>query len=207
MNTAQTMKIIRWRSGKLHVSMDGAVTVCGARVTAGRAYVVLETVDWHLHTNCYNCTHRLGVPAGYEQPLNGHDFPIRKKPANCVHDRDPRTCVLCTPSAARSWPCPNGCVDIRKHDPRYGEPTCTVYPPRNEVAANGTCVGDCESRERAMNRANPKLYLNLADSAMMTCYHCGGDVCTICQQTAVEHSMSVCESCEPMEAAYAEYLD
>ncbi|MBE1593318.1 hypothetical protein ACFPOI_21880 [Nonomuraea angiospora] len=43
---------------KVHVSLDGSRTVCGSEVP-DHATVMAPTVDWHLHTNCYNCAYRL----------------------------------------------------------------------------------------------------------------------------------------------------
>ncbi|GAB3411577.1 hypothetical protein [Flindersiella endophytica] len=68
------------RSSKIHVSLTGARTVCGAYIPAD-AVVLAVTPDWHLHTDCYNCSAKLWVhyaPAGYQRPINGSDFPIRR---------------------------------------------------------------------------------------------------------------------------------
>lgn len=68
------------RVSKVHVSLTGARTVCGAYVPA-HATVVAVTADWHLHTDCYTCTTRLWVhyaPCGYQRPINGSDFPLRR---------------------------------------------------------------------------------------------------------------------------------
>jgi hypothetical protein len=68
------------RRSKVHVSLTGARTVCGAHIPADAA-VVAVTADWHLHTDCYNCTTKLWVhyaPTGYQRPINGSDFPLRR---------------------------------------------------------------------------------------------------------------------------------
>jgi hypothetical protein len=75
------MAIVRWKAGKLHVTRDGVRTGCGALVphTATRT---IATLDWHLHTNCYNCAYRLWPrqgPPGYIRPGNGADFPPRRR--------------------------------------------------------------------------------------------------------------------------------
>jgi hypothetical protein len=179
------VKIVRWRSGKLHVSPDGLRTACGADVVAARAPVVQVTEDWHLFTNCYNCAYRLKVPPGHVQPRDGKDFPIRRA---CQHDRDPDTCYSCNPSKfVRNWPCPNGCTDQSNHV--YSYPRCLVWPPKR------SCDDCCESLERALTRANPKSLLDLPDSAMSNCYHCDGYVCASCQSTPVEGPVLVCD-CE-----------
>lgn len=171
------MKLTRWRTTAkkapvVHVTADGIKTGCGVLIPE-RAMLTRDASEWYLHTTCYNCTHRLWPlhgPADYICPANSRDFPPRKK---CPHGRDSRYCVRCTPSAARNWPCPNGCTDPVDHDPLRGSPTCTVYPPRLAPGSDGRCIDGCESTDAAIHRANPKMYFDLADSAMMTCYHCG----------------------------------
>lgn len=87
------MTIVRWsrprhgadanlgdRPSKVHVSLTGDRTVCGAYIPLD-ATVLCVTADWHLHTDCYNCTSKLWVhyaPHGYQRPVNGADFPIRR---------------------------------------------------------------------------------------------------------------------------------
>lgn len=181
-----TMKIVRWRSGKLHVSPDGLRTACGADVVAARARVVQVTEDWHLFTDCYNCVYRLKVPPGYVQPRDGKDFPIRRA---CEHGDDPGYCYSCNPlKFVRNWPCPNGCDDQMNHV--YSYPRCLVWPPKRS-----SCDDSCESEERVLTRANPKYFLDLPDRAMDTCYHCGGYVCVSCQTTPVDGPILVCD-CE-----------
>ncbi|MFC3986650.1 hypothetical protein [Streptosporangium jomthongense] len=65
---------------RVHVSVDGARTACGSDIPE-HATVKAETVEWHLHTNCYNCAYRLWpsyAPPGYIRPANSGDFPIRR---------------------------------------------------------------------------------------------------------------------------------
>src|SRR5215469_2774134 len=88
---------------KSHVSIDGAVTVCGFNVPPG-ATVVAATPDWHLFADCYNCVYRLWpghAPPGCVRPTGGADFPLR---AECPHSpgrgRDPLSCRDCTPPPA-----------------------------------------------------------------------------------------------------------
>ena len=90
---------------KLHVTRDGAQTVCGFPVRDD-AVVVAVTPDWHEHANCYNCVYRLWpdeAPAGYVRPRNGQDFPLRRE---CPHSpgrgMDPESCPTCTPRPART---------------------------------------------------------------------------------------------------------
>jgi hypothetical protein len=68
------------RRSKVHVSLTGARTACGAYIPVD-ATVVAVTADWHLHTDCYNCASKLWVhyaPEGYQRPVNGSDFPMRR---------------------------------------------------------------------------------------------------------------------------------
>lgn len=194
---AAALRIVRLKSGKLHVTADGIKTACGTLIPE-YATVTQPTPQWYLHTNCYNCTHRLWPqhgPREYLQPCNGRDFPPQRK---CPHGTASESCFTCTPVPKNlpNWPCPNGCTEPRDHDPRRRTPTCAVYPPGRPVGPDGRCVERCESTESAMRRANPKLWLDLADSAMMTCYHCGESVCVQCQSAPVEGSPGLCEACE-----------
>lgn len=84
-------------------------TVCGSEVP-DHATVMAPTVDWHLHTNCYNCAYRLWPDhrlVGCLRPANGRDFPLRTE---CPHHQgrgiDAKGCITCTSAAARNWPCP-----------------------------------------------------------------------------------------------------
>jgi hypothetical protein len=192
--TRTPMAIARWKSGKLHVTRDGAKTGCGALIPV-TATVTRATLDWYLHTNCYNCAYRLGPtegPAEYLCPGNGSDFPPRRR---CPHGRHPGGYVRCTPRGAQNWPCPNGCTDPVAHDPMYRYTKCTVQPPQKPAGPDRRCTDGCESTEKAMHRANPGLHFDLADSASMTCYHCGGAVCMSCQRTPIEEPHGLCDRC------------
>ena len=91
--------------------------------------------------------------------------------------------------------CPHGCTE--PHDRRYRYPRCTVFPEHRPVPQAGEhCPNGCESEERALARANPGVYFDLADSAMTRCYHCGGSICIACQQTAVDGPLRFCDSCD-----------
>lgn len=197
------MVVVRWRSGKIHVSADGVKTACGALIPV-QATRTIPTVDWVKHTTCYNCAYRLWPehgPADYLCPSNGKDFPIRKK---CQHGRDRRSCVSCTPSAARNWPCPKGCTDPADHDPLYRYPKCVVRPPIQSCGQDGRCIGACESTERVMHRANPGMWFDLADSASMCCYHCGEPVCVACQRVPVDDLLTLCAGCDEEAAGYSD---
>ncbi|MEV4773115.1 hypothetical protein [Micromonospora humida] len=188
------MLIVRWKPGKIHVSQNGIKTWCGSLVpdTATRT---VPTVDWHLHTNCYNCAYRLWpqhAPTGYLRPADGKDFPI---PKACPHGQRARGCVRCTPRAAQNWPCPNGCTDPVDHDPLHRYTKCTVFPPRQPTEPDGRCIGRCESTEKVVHRANPGMHFDLADSAAMTCYHCGEAVCVECQTNPVDSVLMFCDTC------------
>jgi hypothetical protein len=66
---------------------------------------------------------------------------------------------------------------------------------RKPTGADGRCIGGCESIELAARRANPRLNLDLADSAMFTCNGCQRDVCLECQTAPVEGALMFCDSC------------
>ena len=75
-------------------------------------------------------------------------------------------------------------------------------PPAEPIHAlrpDGRYMDHCESTELAMQRAIPRLWLDLADSAMMTCYHCGRMVCIQCQKAPVEDLLAFCEACDQSE--------
>lgn len=201
------MRIVRWWAGtkhtKLHVSADGIKTACGALVPE-RATVTRETPTWWEHTTCYNCCYRLWPthgPQGYLQPTNGRDFPIRRA---CSHRRDPRYCLTCDGSLIR--PCPN-CGN--RHDPMYSIPPCAVTPeglrerfgPPGPRCADGCCL----SEDRARHAYNPKLSLDLADSAMSYCYRCGLPVCISCQATPVPDDGGPLQFCARCDAEIATY--
>jgi hypothetical protein len=188
------MAIVRWKTGKRHVSQDGIRTACGHLVptTATRTS---PTPDWYEHTNCYNCAYRLWPdhgPAGYVCPTDGRDFPIQRA---CPHGRRKSGCTRCTPTAPSNWPCPNGCTDPADHDPMYRRPVCAKTPERKPTGPDGRCIGGCESIERATRRVNPNLLLDLADSAMFTCFSCSEWVCVECQTAPVQESLMVCDRC------------
>lgn len=189
------MAVVRWAATtKIHVTADGVKTACGVLIPA-RVRRTVPTVDWHLHTNCYNCAYRLWPvhgPADYLCPINGKDFPVQRR---CPHGDRTQNCVRCTPRAAQCWPCPNGCTDPLNHNPSYRFTTCTVHPPRRQLESDERCTTGCQSTELVMHRANPKLHFDLADSAVMTCYHCGEYVCVACQTAPVDSMLSVCDPC------------
>ncbi|MEV4826481.1 hypothetical protein [Micromonospora sp. NPDC049274] len=188
------MVIVRWKFGKKHVSQDGIKSWCGALVPA-TATRTLPTVDWHRHTDCYNCAYRLWslhAPPGYLRPADGKDFPIRRA---CPHGGDPRACTTCAPRPPRNWPCPRGCTDPRDHQSSGTYLKCTVFPPRQATGPDGRCVGQCESTDRVMHRANPGTFFDLADSASITCYHCGQYVCVGCETAPVGATLTFCAGC------------
>jgi hypothetical protein len=187
--------LTKWKGGKIHVSVDAIKTGCGALIPQ-QATISRATVEWYLHTNCYNCAYRLWDKHGaddYIRPVDGSDFPPRKK---CPHGGDKRWCVRCTPSAAQNWPCPNGCTNPLDHDPMNRYTKCTVRPPTRRTGPDGRCLQGCESTQRAIRAANPNLYLDLADSAISTCYHCGQRVCMRCQAGPVNDASSFCSLCD-----------
>jgi hypothetical protein len=76
-------------------------------------------------------------------------------------------------------------------------PRDTVWPQSGATQAAGRCTeGACESVERILKAANPGMSMDLADSAMMTCYHCGDGVCC-CQTAPVEFAGGclICPRC------------
>lgn len=112
------------RATKHHVSIDGTRTVCGTGIPAA-AVVIAETADWHLHATCYNCVHRLWpahAPAGFERPLDGADFPLRRtgeaRPRDVHPGRPPaKTNALAAsstqpPTATQSTRDPNPAPDV-----------------------------------------------------------------------------------------------
>jgi hypothetical protein len=77
-------------------------------------------------------------------------------------------------------------------------PRDTVRPERRDPQGAGRCPGGaCESVERVLKAANPEMFMDLADSALMTCYHCGEGVCCGCQTAPVEFAGScmLCPRC------------
>lgn len=187
---------------KRHVSIDGTRTACSKQVPAD-ATVVAVTPAWHEHANCYNCANRVWpdhAPHGYMRPASGADFPLRPE---CPHapgrGLDPIYCARCTPASVRAasdpnWSCPNGCAEPHELGRRY--PRCTVFPPARPVADGQRCPpGQCESVERAISRANPALFFDLADSARICCYHCQEPVCVSCQAAPVQEMVAICDPC------------
>lgn len=195
-----SMKVVRWRSGVKHISPDGRTTVCGHAVVPGRARVVADTTDWPGLVTCYNCGYR-NTPPGYLPPKSSADFPLKR--ACPEHPGWPQgQCVHCSPARVRPtapWPCPNGCTDPEDHAPRLRYRRCTVFPPRHDLNGHQRCPGQgeggCESRERVLRAANPRLDLDLPDSAIGTCYHCGLNVCPRCQTEPVEGPRMLCAGC------------
>ncbi|WP_179811317.1 hypothetical protein [Nocardiopsis sinuspersici] len=55
------------------------------------------------------------------------------------------------------------------------ETACTVFPPSRPLTDQDARVGECEPCDVVMKRANPKLFLDMADSTAASCYHCGRD--------------------------------
>lgn len=78
----------------------------------------------------------------------------------------------------------------------------SVFPARRLAGPDGRCRDVCESTERAMRRANPKLGFDLADSAMTTCYHCRHPVCLSCQTAPVDTDLAVCDPCGELDAEW-----
>ncbi|MBF6089459.1 hypothetical protein [Nocardia cyriacigeorgica] len=194
----------REKPTKNHVTLDGTKTVCGAKIPGTAVTVTARSDEWHLQANCYNCVYRLWdshAPEGYCRPSSGQDFPLTRA---CEHGRRPRTCMKCSPP--KSWSCPNGCTE--PHDPLARYPRCTVFPPHREVPEGERCPeGTCESTERALKRANPGLFLDLADSASMTCYHCYNSVCVNCERNPVDGPLTFCDPCAEAEVHNLQMLD
>jgi len=46
-----------------------------------------------------------------------------------------------------------------------------------------------------MHRANPGTFFDLADSASITCYHCGQYVCVGCETAPVGATLTFCAGC------------
>ncbi|MFI6031634.1 hypothetical protein [Amycolatopsis magusensis] len=181
----------------MHISEDGLTTVCGSVIRPDRARILHETTSWAGHVNCYNCAYR-HTPPGYLAPCSSKDFPLRREcPNHPGRGLAADSCHMCDPSTLRpqNWPCPNGCTNPLDHNPMHRYTKCTVSPDRREAGPTGRCLDGCESTARAMHRANPGLYFDLADSASMFCYHCGTPVCVSCQQQAVDSSCTVCSQC------------
>lgn len=179
-NSGQPMRLAWWRTSSKtptrHITLDGRTTVC-KRKLPHQAHVSGEEPQWHLKANCYNCARNLASHyqgLGLICPVDGKDFPPRPK---CPHGRASRDCVRCTPSAVQNWPCLNGCTDPADHDPLHRYTKCTVHPPQREPSTeDGQCADQCETTDQVIHRANPGLHFDLADSASMTCYHCGHEV-------------------------------
>ncbi|WP_439660596.1 hypothetical protein ACSHWB_03225 [Lentzea sp. HUAS TT2] len=193
----QPAKVVRWRNGKMHISEDGLTTVCGSAIRPDRARVLHETANWAERVNCYNCAYR-HTPPGYVSPRSSKDFPLKRECQNHPgRGLAVDSCYMCDPSTLRpqNWPCPIGCSNPLDHNPMHRYTKCTVFPDPREPGNTGRCIEACESKELAMTRANPKLWFDLADSAVTTCYHCGESVCVICQRAAVERDLTCCSRC------------
>jgi len=173
------MKLVRSRSGTVHISEDGLTAACGYAVTPSRATIVRQTRDWAEQVSCYNCAYR-HTPPGYVPPRSSRDFPLKKVcPTHPARGVAAGNCMLCDPSKVappQNWPCPNGCTDPAAHSPCSMYTRCTMFPPRLEPGPDGRCLDGCESTQRALRRANPRLSFDFADSALMLCYHCGFDL-------------------------------
>jgi DNA polymerase III subunit epsilon len=71
--------LVRWlRSGKLHITLDGVLTVCGSEITPETAEMLSDSTNWAERVRCYNCAYR-HTPPGYHQPVSGGDFPLRRR--------------------------------------------------------------------------------------------------------------------------------
>lgn len=198
--SVEAMTVVKWHRGKMHVSADGVVTVCGALITPAKGGVVATTAEWPRLISCYNCAYRC-TPKGFVAPSSGQDFPLRRE---CPTHRGQAVgqCRECNPETIKpqSWPCPNGCTDPKAHDPMFRYTRCTVFPPRHTDRAGERCSQGCKSTESVVRAANAGLNYDLADSASMTCYHCGGYVCLVCRQRPVEGSLMFCDLCDHHEA-------
>jgi hypothetical protein len=72
-----------------------------------------------------------------------------------------------------------------------------VQPQRRHVTLDEQCPdGQCEAEERVILNANPGLFIDMSDGAMMSCYHCHGAVCMACKQVPVRDYGRVCAACE-----------
>jgi hypothetical protein len=73
------------------------------------------------------------------------------------------------------------------HDLPSTYPRCALRPPRRQVPDGAYCPpGQCESAGQAIHAANPRLVLDLPDSALTTCYHCGRTLCGDCRLTTAD---------------------
>ncbi|SER92868.1 3'-5' exonuclease [Actinokineospora terrae] len=71
--------LVRWRrSGKLHITLDGILTVCGSEIIPETAETLNDSTNWPERVRCYNCAYR-HTPPGYHQPASSRDFPLRKQ--------------------------------------------------------------------------------------------------------------------------------
>lgn len=192
------MTVVRWRTGTIHISENGHTTVCHRAIRHDRARILeRDSTTWGTQLSCYNCAH-LHPPAGYLPASSSRSFPLKPE---CPHH--PRSglpegaCSRCDPALLKpqNWPCPNGCTDPADHAFYSRYPRCTVHPPTREPGPDGRCRDGCESTERAIHRANPKLFFDLADSASCLCYHCGQEVCVGCQTRPVDGYMLLCDRC------------
>jgi hypothetical protein len=191
----------RSRPTRKHVSTGSGKSACGAWIPPS-ATVAAVTADWHHLATCYNCVHRLWrdhKPEGFIRPSSGKDFPLRREcPHSPGRELDPRYCRLCTPAEERgahdpNWPCPNGCGEPHNLVSTY--PQCAIHPPRHDVPDGAHCPpGQCESAGQAIHAANPRLFLDLPDSTLMTCYHCRGTLCGDCRRTSAD-DFGTCEEC------------
>lgn len=167
------MAITKWRHGTFHVTADGIKTACGALVphTATRTE---PTVEWYLHTNCFNCAYRLWPqhgPTDYVRPHSRADFPLRK-------------------SSPRSTQ-----VTMRIEE--------IVSPPRKKfLDPQGRCEGSCQSVARVLQEANSDRALDFSARDHGCCYHCRKPVCCECQTMPSPEGQPFCDGCD--EDAYGE---
>lgn len=165
--------LVRWKSGKLHVTPDGIKTGCGALIPA--TATVTQALGWCPHTNCYNYAYRLWGSQGPAEYLPVPEQRLRLPAAA------PRP-ALCT-AAAPTRPATTRLL-------RYS--TYTVFPERRPDGPDGRCAEGCESTEKVMRRANLGMFFDLTISVSIAPYQCGGAVCADCQTRPVPGMPLVC---------------
>lgn len=105
-----------------------------------------------------------------------------------------------SPPSDPNWPCPNGCTE--PHTPGWRFPRCAAQLLFVGRRGDERCSDGCLSEELANREANPKLWIDLADSAMGRCHRCGFAVCFSCGTTPVDDDgsgMVLCGPCEERE--------
>ena len=71
--------LVRWRrSRKLHITLDGVLTVCRSEITPETAEILPYRSNWPELVRCYNCAYR-HTPPGYHSPASSRDFPLRRR--------------------------------------------------------------------------------------------------------------------------------